>query len=151
MSQKMIKKYPNRRLYDMDLSIYITLEDLKRYVMEHTPFKIIDAKTQQDVTCQSLIQIILEQEGNTVAPIFTQEMLEHIVRFYGNPLQTVFQNYLKTSLDLFVNQNRQMPLGLDAMKIVQDQDFLASVKDLTNRNVESWTQWWIDLQKRDQE
>ncbi len=96
----LIKKYANRRLYDTQKSAYITLEDLKQYVLNFIPFIVIDAKTKQDVTKSSLIQIIFELEA-THNPLFTEETLEYIIRFYGNPLQSTFREYLEKVSSLF--------------------------------------------------
>lgn len=99
----LIKKYANRRLYDTDKSVYITLDDLKQYVLEYTTFTVIDAKTSSDVTKACLLQIILELES-THHPLFTQSTLEHMVRFYGSPIQTMLKEYLEKSLELFIQQ-----------------------------------------------
>lgn len=95
-----IKKYANRRLYDSQKSCYITLDDLKEYVLNYIPFKVIDVKTKEDVTKSCLIQIIFELEGSS-NPLFTREILEHFVRFYGNPMQLIFKEYLEKSFSFF--------------------------------------------------
>lgn len=95
---RLIKKYPNRRLYDTELSLYITLEDLKSYVLQFIPFKVIDAKTEIDVTRASLIQILLELEGGH-SPFFTQTTLEQLVRLYGSDHHTLIKQFLETSFD----------------------------------------------------
>jgi polyhydroxyalkanoate synthesis repressor PhaR len=93
---RIIKKYPNRRLYDTAVSSYITLEDVKQLVLERADFHVIDARTNTDITRGILLQIISEQEeqGN---PIFTTEVLAHIIRFYGDTLQGMMGNYLEKS------------------------------------------------------
>lgn len=100
---RIIKKYPNRRLYDTAISSYITLEDVRTLVMEHVPFRIQDAKTGQDITRSILLQIILEQEEEG-DPIFSSEVLAQLIRFYGNTLQGIVANYFERSLGLFAKQ-----------------------------------------------
>lgn len=95
-----IKKYANRRLYDTYKSAYITLDDLKQYVLDFVPFSVIDAKSKEDVTKSCLIQIIFEMEGTSEA-LFTREILEHFVRFYGHPLQIMLREYLEKSFSFF--------------------------------------------------
>lgn len=97
---RIIKKYANRRLYDTHKSLYITLDDLKKYVIDYTPFKVIDAKTKQDVTKAALIQIIFELEA-TQNPLFTEEVLAQIVRFYGNSVQTAFRDTIEKMFSAF--------------------------------------------------
>ena len=83
---RVIKKYPNRRLYDTAVSSYITLEDVKQLVLERAEFHVIDARTNTDITRGILLQIISEQEEQG-SPIFTTDVLAHIIRFYGDTLQ----------------------------------------------------------------
>ena len=81
--QRIIKKYPNRRLYDTDTSSYITLAEVKRLVMDNESFVVRDAKTNEDLTRSILLQIILEEEAGG-APMFTETILANIIRFYGH-------------------------------------------------------------------
>jgi polyhydroxyalkanoate synthesis repressor PhaR len=83
---RLIKKYPNRRLYDTQTSTYITLADVKQLVLDTEEFHVIDAKTNEDLTRAILLQIILEEEAEG-SPMFTAQMLAHIIRFYGNAMQ----------------------------------------------------------------
>ena len=77
--QRVIKKYPNRRLYDTDTSTYITLTEVKQLVMDSATFQVIDAKTGDDLTRSILLQIILEEEAGG-APMFTEAVLGNIIR-----------------------------------------------------------------------
>ena len=79
-SVRVIKKYPNRRLYDTDTSAYITLAEVKRLVMKSEPFRVLDVKTSDDLTRSILLQIILEEESGG-APMFTEAILANIIRF----------------------------------------------------------------------
>jgi polyhydroxyalkanoate synthesis repressor PhaR len=105
-AQRLIKKYPNRRLYDTQTSTYITLADVKQLVLDHEDFQVIDAKTNDDLTRQILLQIILEEESGGV-PIFTAPVLSQIIRFYGNAMQGIMGSYLEKNIQAFVDiQNR---------------------------------------------
>jgi polyhydroxyalkanoate synthesis repressor PhaR len=96
-----IKKYPNRRLYDTNSSVYITLADVKQLVMTRTPFVVRDAKTQEDLTRSILLQIILEEEAGG-APMFTEDLLSNIIRFYGHAMQGLMGNYLEKNIQTFM-------------------------------------------------
>ncbi|MCU0764602.1 MAG: polyhydroxyalkanoate synthesis repressor PhaR, partial [Burkholderiaceae bacterium] len=80
---RLIKKYPNRRLYDTETSSYITLADVKQLVLDQEEFKVVDAKNGEDLTRQILMQIILEEEQEG-QPMFTPPVLSQIIRSYGN-------------------------------------------------------------------
>jgi polyhydroxyalkanoate synthesis repressor PhaR len=102
MSQtvRIIKKYPNRRLYDTQTSSYITLLDVKVLVLAHEDFQVVDAKSAEDLTRGVLLQIILEEEAGAV-PMFSSDMLSQIIRFYGHAMQGMMGNYLEKNLEAF--------------------------------------------------
>lgn len=97
---RVIKKYPNRRLYDTDSSSYITLAEVRDLVMERSPFVVRDAKTGDDLTRSILLQIILEEEAGGT-PMFTEAMLANIIRFYGHAMQGFMGNYLEKNIQSF--------------------------------------------------
>ena len=97
---RILKKYPNRRLYDTQLSSYITLADVKAMVLAAESFEVRDAKTGEDLTRSILLQIILEEEGGGV-PIFSAPMLSQIIRFYGHSMQGMMGSYLEKNLQTF--------------------------------------------------
>ena len=97
---RVIKKYPNRRLYDTAHSSYITLTQVRELVMAHTPFVVRDAKTGEDLTRSILLQIILEEEAGG-APMFTEAMLAHMIRFYGQAMQGFMGTYLEKNIQTF--------------------------------------------------
>ena len=99
-AQRVIKKYPNRRLYDTDTSTYITLAEVKQLVMDSEPFVVRDAKTGDDLTRSILLQIILEEETGGV-PMFTTQALAQIIRFYGHAMQGMMGSYLEKNLQTF--------------------------------------------------
>ncbi len=98
MSQvRLIKKYPNRRLYDTAESRYITLPQVKELVMGAIPFRVVDSSAEHDITRAILLQIVMDQE-NGACPLFTAPMLERLIRLYGNPAQAGFTSLLDESL-----------------------------------------------------
>jgi polyhydroxyalkanoate synthesis repressor PhaR len=97
VSQRVIKKYPNRRLYDTDTSTYITLAEVKRLVMDSETFVVLDVKTGEDLTRSILLQIILEEEANG-SPMFTAPVLASVIRFYGHAMQGLMGGYLEKNI-----------------------------------------------------
>ena len=104
---RLIKKYPNRRLYDTQTSTYVTLSDIKGLVMANEVFKVIDAKTDEDLTRNILLQIILEEEAGG-SPVFSSQMLSQIIRFYGNSMQGLMGNYLEKTMQSFVDIHNKL-------------------------------------------
>ena len=98
--QRIIKKYPNRRLYDTTTSAYITLAEVKQLVMDSAVFQVKDAKTGDDLTRSILLQIILEEEAGG-APMFTEAVLGNIIRFYGHAMQGFMGTYLEKNVQMF--------------------------------------------------
>src|SRR5450830_96490 len=104
---RLIKKYPNRRLYDTQTSSYITLTDVKQLVLDNEVFTVVDAKSDEDLTRSILLQIILEEESNG-APMFSSIALSQIIRYYGHAMQGMMGNYLEQSKSLFIQMQEQM-------------------------------------------
>ncbi len=104
---RVIKKYPNRRLYDTDTSSYITLAEVKKLVMDNEVFVVRDAKTNDDLTRSILLQIILEEETAGV-PIFTEQVLANIIRFYGHAMQDFMGSYLEKNVQIFMDLQHKM-------------------------------------------
>jgi polyhydroxyalkanoate synthesis repressor PhaR len=100
--QHIIKKYPNRRLYDTQTSSYITLADVRQFVMENDDFAVIDAKTGEDLTRSILLQIILEAEAGG-APMFSSVALSQIIRYYGHAMQGMMGSYLEKNIQAFID------------------------------------------------
>jgi polyhydroxyalkanoate synthesis repressor PhaR len=99
-SPRIIKKYPNRRLYDTETSAYITLAEVKDLVLQYKEFRVQDAKTGEDLTRAILLQIILEEESGGV-PMFSTDMLANIIRYYGHAMQGLMGSYLERSIMAF--------------------------------------------------
>ena len=105
-TERLIKKYPNRRLYDTQTSSYITLTDVKQLVLDADEFTVVDAKTSEDLTRSILLQIILEEEANG-APMFSSAVLAQIIRYYGHAMQGMMGSYLEKNVQAFTDiQNK---------------------------------------------
>jgi polyhydroxyalkanoate synthesis repressor PhaR len=105
---RIIKKYPNRRLYDTTTSSYITLKDVKKLVLEPIEFKVEDAKTKEDLTRAILLQIILEEESGNGTPMFSSDALSQIIRFYGNAMQGMMGSYLEKNIHTFIEIQKKL-------------------------------------------
>jgi polyhydroxyalkanoate synthesis repressor PhaR len=125
---RVLKKYPNRRLYDTRSSSYITLTDVKRMVMQAEPFEVRDAKTSEDLTRSILLQIILEEETGGV-PIFSEQMLAQLIRFYGHAMQGMMGAYLEKNLQTFVELQTRLAQPAKGLY------------DPSAYTPEAWTQW----------
>lgn len=104
---RLIKKYPNRRLYDTRTSTYITLADVKELVLKHEEFRVVDAKSGDDLTRSILLQIILEEEAGG-APMFTSDLLAQMIRFYGNAMQGMMGQYLENNITAFAEMQKKL-------------------------------------------
>ena len=104
---RVIKKYPNRRLYDTETSAYITLAEVRQLVMKTATFVVRDAKSNEDLTRSILLQIILEEETGG-APMFTEAVLANIIRFYGNAMQSFMGSYLEKNVQSFMDLQLKM-------------------------------------------
>ncbi len=127
---RIIKKYPNRRLYDTEQSKYITLDDVKQLVLSDVEFCVKDVKTEEDLTRNILLQIISEQEHGG-EPFFSTELLTRIIQSYGDSLQTVAGNYIQKSMELFVEQQKQLQNAMSS-------DPLTAMSELADRNLKMW-------------
>ena len=131
---RVLKKYPNRRLYDTATSKYITLEDVRRLVLEGVQFVVRDAKTDEDITRTVLLQVIAEQE-EAGQPIFTIPILTQIIQFYGDAVQGLASEFLQRSLVAFGEQQRLFRRQLED---VMAKDALSAMSDLTRQNLAMW-------------
>jgi polyhydroxyalkanoate synthesis repressor PhaR len=104
---RLIKKYPNRRLYDTRTSTYITLVDVKELVLGHENFQVLDAKSGEDLTRAILLQIILEEEAGG-APMFSSDLLSHMIRFYGNAMQGMMGRYIENNINSFTEMQAKL-------------------------------------------
>jgi polyhydroxyalkanoate synthesis repressor PhaR len=132
---RIIKKYPNRRLYDTAISSYITLEDVRRLVVEEVAIKVIDARTQEDITHSTLLQIIIEQEENGPG-LFSIDSLQKMIQSYGGGMQGIISSLFEQSMVFFKQQHNSFKK--DAEEEKGHQDPVKFIADLTQKN---WTQW----------
>jgi polyhydroxyalkanoate synthesis repressor PhaR len=128
---RIIKKYPNRRLYDTELSRYVTLADVRELVMEGREFQVLDTANHEDITRSILLQIMLEEES-AGEPLFSAKMLAQLIRFYGGTLQGMFARYLEESLDLFAQQQHELRESMG-------QHPLDAMNRMAQRNMKLWT------------
>jgi polyhydroxyalkanoate synthesis repressor PhaR len=133
---RIIKKYPNRRLYDTVESRYITLADIRKLVTDKVDFVVTDKKTQEDITRSILLQVIAEQEheGN---PMMSQDFLAQIIRAYGGAMQNLAGDYLEQSLKLFTAQQSQIR---DRVRSMVGMDPMSSMTNLAQENFQRWRQ-----------
>ena len=131
---RIIKKYPNRRLYDTEISSYVTLEDVRQLIMEGENFEVRDARTGNDLTRAVLLQIIAENE-DIGQPIFSTQLLTTVIRFYGDSLQGIIGNYLERSIQTFSDQQQQLRGHLGSL---MGQTPWALLNQITERNMDIW-------------
>jgi polyhydroxyalkanoate synthesis repressor PhaR len=133
MSQvRIIKKYPNRRLYDTEISSYVTLEDVRQLIIDGESFEVREAKTGKDLTRAVLLQIIAEHE-DIGSPIFSTQLLTQVIRFYGDSLQGYIGGYLERSVALFNEQQSQLR---SLVGNLVGQTPWALINQITERNLE---------------
>ncbi|MEO5341679.1 MAG: polyhydroxyalkanoate synthesis repressor PhaR [Magnetococcus sp. MYC-9] len=125
---RVIRKYPNRRLYDTERSAYVTLDGIRQLVLDNVLFQVVDKQSGEDITRSILLQIISEEEGDGT-PVFSTEVLQQIIRFYGGALQGMLGAYLTRSVALFVEQQNQLRTTVDPV---------ALLSDLTAKNLSFW-------------
>ena len=126
---RLIKKYPNRRLYDTKTSSYITLADVKQMVLKQEEFLVVDAKSGDDLTRAILLQIILEEESGGM-PMFSSDLLSQLIRSYGNAMQGMMGSYLERNIRAFQ----------DIQKALQDQS-QRMYGDNSRASQELWAQF----------
>jgi polyhydroxyalkanoate synthesis repressor PhaR len=131
---RIIKKYPNRRLYDTEISSYITLEEVRQLVLDGEDFEVRDAKTGDDLTRSVLLQIISEHE-ETGSPMFTTQLLSQVIRFYGDSMQGFMGSYLEKSLQIFLDQQQKFRSQLNN---ILGQTPWSMLNDMTERNMDLW-------------
>lgn len=131
---RIIKKYPNRRLYDTEISRYITLNDLRESILEGIKFQVMDANSGDDITRNILLQIITEQEAGG-SPLFTTDILTQMIRFYGDSARDVFTDFLAKSMELFA---QQQSLYQEQIQQSVTTNPINSMAEMTKRNLEIW-------------
>lgn len=140
-SNRVIKKYPNRRLYDTEISSYITIEDVRQLIVDGESFEVKDARSGEDLTRQVLLQIIAEHEQDG-EPMLSTQLLSQIIRFYGDSLQGFMGSYLERSMQIFLDQQQQFRSQMGG---VLGQTPWALMNQLTERNMTMWKEFQQNL------
>jgi len=151
MSQRIIKKYPNRRLYDTEISTYVTIDDVRQLIVDGVEFEVRDAKTGEDLTRSVLLQIISEREGDG-EPVLSTQLLSQIIRFYGDSMQGFMGRYLEQSLKVFLDQQSQFRRQMGGLLGAQFGSMgqiganpWEMMNQLTGRNMELWREFQKNL------
>ena len=131
--ERIIRKYANRRLYDSTSSRHVTLDDIRKMVGAGDRVKVVDDKSGEDVTRSILLQIIAAQE-QFGTPVLSNELLEAIIRFYGNPVQEMLTKYLEQSIGSLLRQ--QQVMRTEMAKVLESP--MAPMADLARQNMELW-------------
>jgi len=147
---RLIKKYPNRRLYDTKTSSYITLADVKQMVLKDENFQVVDAKSSEDLTRQILLQIILDEESGGM-PMFSSDLLSQLIRSYGNAMQGFMGTYLEKNIQAF--QEMQKALQEQSQRIYGDnsrasQELWAQFMNLQGPAMQSLMQAYMEQSQK---
>jgi polyhydroxyalkanoate synthesis repressor PhaR len=138
---RIIKKYPNRRLYDTEISSYITIEDVRQLIVDGEEFEVRDAKSGDDLTRSVLLQIIAEHESDG-EPVLSTQLLSQIIRFYGDSMQGFMGSYLERSMQIFMEQQQQFRQQMGGLL---GQTPWSMMNQLTERNMEMWKEFQKNL------
>lgn len=131
---RIIKKYPNRRLYDTEISSYVTLEDVRQLIVDKEDFVVRDARSGNDITRGVLMQIIAEHEEHG-QPIFTTELLTQVIRFRGDSMQGHLGSFLERSLQFFLEQQQNLRGQIGQLV---GQAPWSLLNQLAERNLDLW-------------
>ena len=145
------KKYPNRRLYDIQESKYVTVADIRKLVLKGEVIRVLDSKTEKDLTRSVLLQIITEQESEGHEPILTNRVLEQLIRFYGAPMQNVVSKYIEQSIKTFLEHEQNYR---QRMQDFSPADPMGLMRKALEQNMEFWnrlTNTSIDNNSRDKQ
>lgn len=136
---RIIKKYPNRRLYDTETSSYITLSEVRELVIAEVPFKVVEQKSNEDITRSILLQIILEQESET-NPLFSNDNLQRFIRYYGAAPQAGFSEFMGKSLQFFHDQQLEFGKAVEGLTGLASKNPMSIWTDMTKKNMDAWSQ-----------
>ena len=132
--RRVIKKYANRRLYDTEASKHVTLADIRRLIVAGTDIQILDDTSGEDITRQLLLQIIVEQEQSDT-PLLPEMLLAQLIRFYGNPMQSMMGDYLQQSVGTFVAQQESIQSQMQNLLSNTPMD---TMQELMKQNISTW-------------
>ncbi|MCH7741945.1 MAG: polyhydroxyalkanoate synthesis repressor PhaR [Proteobacteria bacterium] len=140
------KKYPNRRLYDMEESRYVTVEDLRKILLQGESISVVDSKSGADLTRTVLLQIISEQEGEGHEPILTNRVLEQLVRFYGDTMQGVVSRYIEQSIMTFLEHQERYRKRMGKFSGTEPMNLM---RQALEQNMEFWNRLANSTSSRD--
>ncbi len=145
---RVFKKYPNRRLYDIEQSKYVTLEDIRKLILEGESIAVLDFKTEKDLTRSVLVQIISEQEDAGHEPVLTNKVLEQLIRFYGDTMQSFVGKYIEQSIMTFIEQQEKYR---KTVRDITDAEPLKVMRKAMAKNLEFWNRMTQGINRRDQD
>ncbi|MBX9960935.1 MAG: polyhydroxyalkanoate synthesis repressor PhaR [Burkholderiaceae bacterium] len=150
-AERVIKKYPNRRLYDTQTSSYITLAEIKQLVMDNVTFVVRDAKSGEDLTRSILLQIILEEEAGGT-PMFSTSVLANIIRFYGHAMQGFMGGYLEKNIQTMQELQTRMAEQSQGLTPEMWNQFMAMqapmMQGLVTQNLEQSKNLYLQMQEQ---
>jgi polyhydroxyalkanoate synthesis repressor PhaR len=136
-TERLIKKYANRRLYDASISRHVTLSDIRQLIVQGEKIRVVEDKTNEDITRLILLQVISEQE-QFGKPILSTPLLESIIRFYGGPMQEYVTRYLETSVEAFMRQQETLQKQISQV-LSSAPPPMNAMADLARQNMELWS------------
>ena len=148
---RIIKKYPNRRLYDTAISSYITLDDVRQLVVDCESFQVIESKSNEDITRSILMQIINEQEEAGEKPMFTNDFLQQIIRSYGNCMQDMLSSYFDRTIAVFADQQKRLQENVntffDSANSFNNEMMnpVSYFQNVAQKNLTAWKDSWQNL------
>ena len=125
------KKYPNRRLYDLEESQYVTVDDVRKFILKGESIKVTDSKDGTDITRQILLQILSEQEAEGHEPVLTNRVIEQVIRFYGDNVGSVVSRYIEQSILTFLEHQDQLRRRMKEMNDLNPFNFMAKAMERT--------------------
>ncbi|MDE2618281.1 MAG: polyhydroxyalkanoate synthesis repressor PhaR [Burkholderiales bacterium] len=150
-AERIIKKYPNRRLYDTRTSSYITLTEIKQLVMDSDPFVVRDAKSGEDLTRSILLQIILEEEAGG-SPMFSTSVLSSVIRFYGHAMQGFMGGYLEKNIQTLQDMQTRLAEQSKGLTPEMWSQFMAMqapmMQGLVTQNLEQSKNLYLQMQEQ---
>ncbi|MFC6673544.1 polyhydroxyalkanoate synthesis repressor PhaR [Marinobacterium aestuariivivens] len=133
---RILRKYTNRRLYDTSRSCYVTLEDVKQLVLSGEPFQVQDSKTGNDLTRNILLQIIAEQEAEGHGTLLTNQVLQQLIRFYGDSMQGMMSQYIEQSVGAFLEHQERIREQMQ--NVIGATNPLTMMNRLADQNMAMW-------------
>jgi polyhydroxyalkanoate synthesis repressor PhaR len=125
------KKYPNRRLYDLEESQYVTVDDVRKFILKGESIHVTDSKDGHDITRQILLQILSEQEAEGHEPVLTNRVIEQVIRFYGDNVGSVVSRYIEQSILTFLEHQDQLRRRMKEMNDLNPFNFMRQAMERT--------------------